>query len=71
MKYSYYFSCWPDESVVDSSSVLFELFRIYAIRVSTDMTEEEFSSFRERLLVRQITLREIERIPYQDPETIL
>lgn len=71
MKYTYSFSVWPDETKYFGSAI-FQLFAAgLSTRVEMDFTEGEFTDFRARILRHGLTLREIERSPYQKPETIL
>lgn len=70
MKYVYSFTAWPDETW-DFDRAVFTLFGMLAARMSIEFTELEFEGFRSRLSHHGITLREIERVPYQEPETIL
>lgn len=69
MKYAYTFQIWPHESVA-SCSALYEIFRP-GYRQEIVKTEEEFNSFRNKLLSHHLTLREIERVPYHNPEGVL
>jgi hypothetical protein len=68
-RYVYCFSPWPDETRGFPATV-FDLFRMLQTRVEMEFTEVEFHNFRDSLAVHGITLREIERRPYHEPETV-
>lgn len=69
MKYLYSFSAWPSETW-GFKPALFALFRTLSARVELAFTEWEFERFRSTLNHDGITLREIERVPYHDPEAV-
>ncbi len=50
---------------------MFKLFEMLNMRVEMCMTEAEFKEFRSSLEANGLTLREITRVPYRDPETVL
>jgi HEPN domain-containing protein len=71
MRYTYSFVTWPDEQTAKGRS-LYALFRVLSERVEIDFTPEEFAAFRAELQEHyHLTLREIERVPYVEPETVL
>ena len=51
-------------------AAVFELFRMLIGRVEMSFTEEEFRHFRRELDRVGLTLREIERVPHHDPESV-
>jgi hypothetical protein len=67
--YVYSFTVWPDETW-DFDKAVFELFRATSIRVEMPFSPENFERFRSGLSHHGLTLREIERVPYAEPETI-
>lgn len=69
MRWNYSFTVWPDETRGFPRAV-FDLFRMLCGRVEYDFTQEGFEMFRAQLEEHGITLREIERVPYQDPEAV-
>jgi hypothetical protein len=74
MRYNYSFQVWPDESKMSRfppNSALFELFSLMSTRLEITKTEPQFDAFRAELAAAGITLREIERVQYYDPETVL
>ena len=68
-KFSYSFNVWPKEGAGFNQSV-YELFRAMNPRVQIDFTEAEFERFRYELSQHGLSLREVERIPYADPELV-
>lgn len=70
MKYVYSFSVWPDETW-GFEPAIYELFRHLEWRVEMQFTEAEFERFRSQLSHAGLSLREIERWPQQEPETVL
>lgn len=72
MKWEYSFTAWPDETSPRNKQCpeMFQLFKLMANRIVLEFTEKEFNDFRENLSKVNITLREIERIPYQVPEYV-
>lgn len=66
-RWDYEFSVWPRE---DSVPEIFLLFRSMSGRVVMTVTEQEFGGFRERLGAWGLTLREITRTPYAEPEPV-
>lgn len=69
-QYSYSFSAWPDEVGWSFNKDIYRLFRSLNDRVEDQFTEAEFGLFRERLGQHGITLREVERVPYHEPEAV-
>lgn len=65
----YAFSVWPDETW-DFNKAMFDLFRLLNSRVEITFPEEDFELFRSRLSHHGLTLREIERVPYFEPEPV-
>ncbi len=47
-----------------------KLFDILRVRVDMEFTEGEFSNFRDSLNDQGFSLREIERVPYNEPTSI-
>lgn len=70
MKYVYCFAVWPDETWGFERAVC-DLFAHLEWRVEMEFTEEEFERFRSGLSHAGLSLREIERWPQQEPETVL
>lgn len=73
VKYDYTFAVWPDETNprVRAYTAIFCLFRHMNTRSTMEFTEREFNDFREELFKVGLTLREIERVPHCDPETVV
>lgn len=69
-KYTYEFSVWPAETW-GFKRAMFDLFRMLNGRVEMPFTEAEFERFRSELNHDGFTLREIERVPYHEPEGVL
>ena len=69
MKWIYEFSVWPAERGFNKA--IYELFRHLSTRIAMEFTEEEFDLFRDALNGHGITLREIGRVPYHEPEIVL
>ena len=67
--YVYSFQVWPDETW-NFDKAVFDLFRMLATRVEMNYTRDEFESFRSSLSRHGITMREIERVPYAQPEPV-
>jgi hypothetical protein len=63
----YSFVPWPKEG---SAQCMFDLFEGLIARTESEFTERGFAAFRQSLLDNGIDLREIERVPKVDPETI-
>jgi hypothetical protein len=70
MRYVYSFSVWPDETWKFERAV-FALFGMLTARIEMIFTRPEFERFRSGLSHHGLTLREIERVPYHEPETVL
>jgi len=69
-QFDYSFSVWPSETWTFEKSV-FTLFECMKGRVKFTFTEREFEMFRSSVGHSGFTLREIERVPYSEPESIL
>lgn len=69
-KWAYSFHVWPDETWQFDRAVI-RLFEILGARIELDFSESEFERFRSGLSHHGITVRDIERVPYQEPETVL
>jgi hypothetical protein len=69
VRYVYEFSAWPAERSFNRA--VYDLFRQMTTRIAMEFTEEEFDLFRDALNSNGITLREISRVPYQEPEPVL
>jgi hypothetical protein len=69
MKYVYSFSVWPDETWKFEHAI-YDLFRMLTTRVEMTFTSKEFEQFRSSLSHHGLTLREIERWPYMEPEPV-
>jgi len=69
--YIYSFNAWPEEvSTFTWSKEIFHLFGLLNTRVEKEFTETEFNDFRKQLGNQGLTLREIERVPWHEPENI-
>jgi hypothetical protein len=68
-EYTYSFSVWPSETWGFSRSV-FDLFQFLNSRVEMTMTAQGFEEFRSGLSRSGFTLREVERVPYVEPEPL-
>lgn len=68
VKYCYSFSVWPCEksALPKAAFMLCEMFG----RVEIQFTESDFNTFRFSLDAFGLTLREIERVPYCEPESV-
>jgi hypothetical protein len=66
----YGFSVWPCEGWGHTSH-LFKVFDFLKGRIEIEFTKSQFESFRSGLNRDGFSLREIERFPYNPPETIL
>jgi hypothetical protein len=69
MEFVYSFAVWPDERKGFDPAV-FDLFRMLQGRVEMRFTEEQFNRFRAGLARHGLTLREVERVPYMEPEAV-
>ncbi|MGN6367040.1 MAG: hypothetical protein ACTHN5_02145 [Phycisphaerae bacterium] len=69
-RFAYSFTAWPD-SKVNLDPAVFQLFELLSTRVEIAVTESDFDRFREGLSRHGITLREVSRVPFIDPESIL
>lgn len=67
--YNYSFSVWPSETWGFEKPV-FELFKFLNRRVEITFTPDEFERFRSGLSHHGLTLREVERVPYAEPEYV-
>jgi hypothetical protein len=70
MLWTYSFCVWPDETRERWSREAFALFRMVGTRVAMDFTREAFERFRSALFHDGLTLREVERVPFHEPEGI-
>ena len=66
--YDYSFSVWPHETGWEQSA--YALFELLAGRVEMTFTAEGFANFRASILRQGLTLREVERRPHVEPETV-
>ncbi len=69
VKYDYSFNVWPHEGWGFSRSV-FDVFRMFTSLICMEFTEAEFEAFRLSLLGNGFSLREVERVPHHEPESI-
>ena len=69
LRYNYSFSVWPEEQR-NINAAMFTLFEFMPNRFEVIFTEEQFNEFRSGLAVHYLTLREIEQVPYREPENI-
>jgi hypothetical protein len=69
MKYVYSFVVWPDETW-NFDHAVYEYFRVFRRRTEMHFTEEEFRRFRSGMEHHGLTLREVTRRPYVDPEPV-
>ena len=69
-KYVYSFCVWPDETWKHPCAI-FTYFKMANTRVDMTFTQEEFERFRSEMSHAGLTLREVERWPHCEPETIL
>jgi hypothetical protein len=70
VKYVYSFQVWPDETWSFDPAV-YELFRMMRGRIELEFTAADFERFRSGLSHHGLTLREVERVPYNEPESVL
>ena len=70
MTFTYSFAVWPDETRKFDKS-MYDLFGVLEPRAMMEFTEADFDRFRTALLHHGLTLREIERVPFHQPETVL
>jgi hypothetical protein len=69
VRYLYTFTVWPDETK-GFAVAMFELFRMLTSRVEMQFSCDEFRQFRANLARHGLTLREVERVPYCEPEPV-
>ncbi len=69
MKYTYSFVVWPDETW-DFDRAVYDYFRVFRRRVEMHFTEDEFERFRSGMGHHGFTLREVTRVPRQEPEVV-
>lgn len=69
MLYVYCFVAYPDETK-NIPLAMFELFKYLSLPIEVIKTEEEFNMFKNTLYRLRITLREITRVVYIEPETV-
>ena len=67
--YTYSFTVWPSETWGFPQAV-YELFRPLRTRVEFEFAPAEFEDFRSDLGHVGLTLREVERVPYHEPESV-
>lgn len=67
--FSYAFHVWPSETWGFPPSI-FELFRMLDGRVEMTFSPDEFERFRSDLSHHGLTLREVERVPHVEPESV-
>lgn len=67
--YTYSFSVWPCETWSHPKE-LFELFSLLSGRVEMTFTHADFENFRSSLNHAGFSLREIERVPYFESESV-
>ena len=68
-RYVYTFRPWPAETW-GFRRATFDLFRLAAGTVDMEFTEAEFDTFRSAVGHDGITLREVQRVPYHQPEPV-
>ena len=68
-KWNYSFQVWPDETWKFDHAVI-ELFKAMRGRIELTFTDRQFERFRSGLSHHGLTLREVERVPYHDPESV-
>lgn len=69
-EYVYSFTAWPDEACAFNMRAVFQLFDALKARVEMRFSAEGFDRFRASLALHGITLREVERVPYHEPEKV-
>lgn len=69
-KYVYTFSVWPDETW-DIDPAIYTLFECFQHPVELEFTPQQFERFRSGLSHHGLTLREISRVPYVEPEILV
>lgn len=70
MRYAYCFSVWPEEQHPRWTPAVYALFRHLTGRVEMEFDERGFNDFREELCKCGLSLREIERRPWHEPEAV-
>lgn len=68
--WAYSFVAWPAHDRGFNTSV-FDLFEHLKSRVEIVVTERGFEAYRDDLATFGITMREIERVPWSEPESVL
>lgn len=68
-RFNYSFCVWPDESLRFHPAV-FQVFGILKSRVELPFSQSEFDRFRSGLAQHGFTLREVERVPFAEPEPV-
>jgi hypothetical protein len=68
--YVYSFSVWPDETWKFTRS-LYDYFRMINTLVEMNFTQDQFERFRSEMSHDGMTLREVGRWPYHEPEVVL
>lgn len=69
-RFTYCFSVWPCETW-GFDPAIFQLFEMMGGRLEIPFCEPEFERFRSALSHHGLSLREIERVPYCDPEPVM
>ena len=67
--FDYTFSVWPDETWGFDRAV-FVTFEALGARVEMTFTPSEFETYRSALSRHGLTLREVERVPHNEPEPV-
>lgn len=67
--YLYSFVVWPSETWGFDRAV-YDYFRVFRHRTEMRFTEEAFERFRSGMGHHGLTLRELTRLPYVEPESI-
>ncbi len=68
-QWTYCFSTWPSETWGFDQSV-FQLFEMLKGQVEMVFIERDFEMFRSKLNHAGLTLREVFRVPYVEPEIV-
>jgi hypothetical protein len=68
-QFTYTFSVWPSQQWGHSKS-LFVIFEAMGGRIELTLTESQFEQLRSDLSHDGFTLREIERVPYHEPQPV-
>jgi hypothetical protein len=68
-RFVYSFAIWPDETWKFDPAV-HRVFEAMGGRMEFEFAEPEFERFRSGLSHHGLTLREVERVPYREPEPV-